>query len=219
MNINEVSGGVVHAAMKVHTALGPGLLESAYEACLVYELRRRGHVVAVQEVLPVHYDGTFPSTASSFVELKAVRELLPRRPPLRSPRSPRLMKPDLNRRERREAQRGRMPSESSSAVPPRKARRSMGRLRGRARLRRRLGGSAPARGAHQPSLEHRASGLGHAGRSLAPATARGRAALRSSPFDRRVSSAIRVRDPLPDEGRGRGFSSVAPSAAVDASGA
>ncbi len=42
MEINEVSGQVVDAAMKVHSALGPGLLESAYEACLVFELHRRG---------------------------------------------------------------------------------------------------------------------------------------------------------------------------------
>lgn len=38
MEYNEVSGIVVDAAMRVHSALGPGLLESAYEACLVYEL-------------------------------------------------------------------------------------------------------------------------------------------------------------------------------------
>lgn len=56
MSVNEVSGDVVDAAMKVHSALGPGLLEPAYEACLVHELRRRGHEVAVQEVLPVHYE-------------------------------------------------------------------------------------------------------------------------------------------------------------------
>jgi GxxExxY protein len=41
MNLNEVSGQVVDAAMKVHTALGPGLLESAYEGCLAYELCKR----------------------------------------------------------------------------------------------------------------------------------------------------------------------------------
>jgi GxxExxY protein len=47
---------VITAAMKVHSALGPGLLESAYEACLVYELRKAGLQVAVQTPLPVLYD-------------------------------------------------------------------------------------------------------------------------------------------------------------------
>ncbi|AHG93021.1 GxxExxY protein (plasmid) [Gemmatirosa kalamazoonensis] len=42
MHPNEVSGQIVDAAMKVHSALGPGLLESAYEACLAHELRKRG---------------------------------------------------------------------------------------------------------------------------------------------------------------------------------
>ena len=42
MEVNQVSGIVVDAAMKVHSALCPGLLESAYEACLIRELRKRG---------------------------------------------------------------------------------------------------------------------------------------------------------------------------------
>jgi len=57
MNPNEISGQIVDAAMKVHTALGPGLLESAYEGCLAYELRKRGLKVAVQVGLPVVYEG------------------------------------------------------------------------------------------------------------------------------------------------------------------
>jgi hypothetical protein len=40
--INELTGKIVDAAMKVHTVLVPGLLESAYEACLAYELEQRG---------------------------------------------------------------------------------------------------------------------------------------------------------------------------------
>ena len=43
--------------MKVHSHLGPGLLESAYEACLAHELRKQGHIVAQQVGLPVIYDG------------------------------------------------------------------------------------------------------------------------------------------------------------------
>jgi GxxExxY protein len=44
--------------MKVHSALGPGLLESAYQACLLHELHKRGHQVKSQVALPVIYDGT-----------------------------------------------------------------------------------------------------------------------------------------------------------------
>jgi len=57
MGLNDSSGAVVDAAIKVHTALGPGLLEGAYEGCLVHELRKRGHLVVQQLALPVLYDG------------------------------------------------------------------------------------------------------------------------------------------------------------------
>ena len=43
----------VDAALKVHTALGPGLLESVYEACLAHELRKRGLSVETQVTIPV----------------------------------------------------------------------------------------------------------------------------------------------------------------------
>jgi GxxExxY protein len=51
--VNRVTGAVISAAMKVHSHLGPGLLESAYEACLAHELRNRNLRVAQ----PVIYDG------------------------------------------------------------------------------------------------------------------------------------------------------------------
>jgi GxxExxY protein len=54
---NEVSHVVITAAMKVHSALGPGLLESAYEACLAHELKKAGLKVETQLGLPVIYDG------------------------------------------------------------------------------------------------------------------------------------------------------------------
>ena len=57
--INEITGRIVDAAMKVHTVytvLGPGLLESAYEACLAYELDQRGLKVHSQVELPVIYE-------------------------------------------------------------------------------------------------------------------------------------------------------------------
>ncbi|HEV7673017.1 MAG TPA: GxxExxY protein [Candidatus Angelobacter sp.] len=55
--VNQVTHAIIGAAMKVHSALGPGLLESAYEACLVHELRKAGFRVAQQAELPVIYDG------------------------------------------------------------------------------------------------------------------------------------------------------------------
>jgi len=55
--INQVSGVVVNAAMRVHTLLGPGLLESAYQACLAKELQKRGLIVETQVGLPVTYEG------------------------------------------------------------------------------------------------------------------------------------------------------------------
>jgi GxxExxY protein len=54
---NEVSREAVDAGLKVHRALGPGLLESAYEHCLVHELVKRGLVVARQVPLSISYDG------------------------------------------------------------------------------------------------------------------------------------------------------------------
>lgn len=53
---NELSGIVVDCAFKVHKALGPGLLESAYEACMVYELKKSGLRVRRQHPLPLIYD-------------------------------------------------------------------------------------------------------------------------------------------------------------------
>ncbi|MEQ8973309.1 MAG: GxxExxY protein [Coleofasciculus sp. C1-SOL-03] len=56
MTENEVSGKVIGLAMKVHTALGPGLLESAYEACLRYELNQAGLNFEPQKPLPLVYE-------------------------------------------------------------------------------------------------------------------------------------------------------------------
>ena len=86
VNINDITGDIVDAAMKVHTALGPGLLESAYETCLAYELRRRGLKVVAQLGLPVVYDGVKLDAGYRIdllvedrviVELKAVESLQP----------------------------------------------------------------------------------------------------------------------------------------------
>lgn len=56
MNENELSKIVFDCALKVHRALGPGLLERAYEECLYYELRKKGLMVIKQKALPLVYE-------------------------------------------------------------------------------------------------------------------------------------------------------------------
>jgi len=53
--LNRITGSVIEAAIRVHRALGPGLLESAYEACLAYELAQLGFKVEQQKPLPLMY--------------------------------------------------------------------------------------------------------------------------------------------------------------------
>jgi GxxExxY protein len=55
--VNQVTGLIVTAAMKVHSLLGPGLLESAYQACLAHELRKQRLRVLTEVQLPIVYDG------------------------------------------------------------------------------------------------------------------------------------------------------------------
>ena len=83
---NHYSGQVINAAMKVHSKVGPGMLESAYEACLMMELENRGLNVESQVALPLTYDGKSIDIGyridilverSVIVELKAVRMIDP----------------------------------------------------------------------------------------------------------------------------------------------
>lgn len=55
--LNRITGAIVQAAIRVHQSLGPGLLESVYEACLAQELMAAGHSVRCQVPLPVEYNG------------------------------------------------------------------------------------------------------------------------------------------------------------------
>lgn len=55
-SVNHVSGQIVDSALAVHSVLGPGLLESTYQACLAYELRKRELNVREELGLPVLYD-------------------------------------------------------------------------------------------------------------------------------------------------------------------
>jgi len=86
MDEESAARHVLDSAMKVHSALGPGLLESAYEACLEYELSRRGVAVNKQVSMPVRYAGIQLDIGYRLdllvgdkvvVEIKAVEKLLP----------------------------------------------------------------------------------------------------------------------------------------------
>lgn len=86
MNPNDVSKLVLDSAMKVHSALGPGLLEEAYKVCLKHELERRGAKVFSEVALPVQYERTSLDIGYRIdllvencliVELKAVHQLAP----------------------------------------------------------------------------------------------------------------------------------------------
>jgi len=85
-SINSLSRIVLDAAMTVHSALGPGLLESAYEHCLLYELGKRGIHAATQVELPIIYDNHQIEAGYRIdmlvedviiVELKTVEKFLP----------------------------------------------------------------------------------------------------------------------------------------------
>lgn len=86
MVLEDLTGKIIGAAMRVHSALGPGLLESAYEACLVFELHRQGLKVARQVELPVIYENVRIDCGyridllvqdAVILELKAVEKLVP----------------------------------------------------------------------------------------------------------------------------------------------
>lgn len=84
MEYEGITNIVIGCAMKVHSALGPGLLESAYETCLVHELKKNGVKVLSQVALPVSYDGVQLDAGyridvivenKVIIELKAVEKL------------------------------------------------------------------------------------------------------------------------------------------------
>jgi len=85
MNENEIAKIVVDAAFKIHTMVGPGLLESAYQAFLVFELKKRGLSVESEVPMPVQYDGVKVDAGyradlliekSVIVELKSIEKVL-----------------------------------------------------------------------------------------------------------------------------------------------
>lgn len=86
MNENEISYQTIGAAIKVHRKVGPGLLESAYESALAYELQKLGLYVEQQVTLPFIYEEVkleagyridLMINKSVIVEIKSVEKLLP----------------------------------------------------------------------------------------------------------------------------------------------
>ena len=78
MNENEVAKQIVDAAYRIHTSLGPGLLESAYAAVLAYELEKRGLRTVRQQVVPIIYQSARIETgfrADLIVEDKVIVEI------------------------------------------------------------------------------------------------------------------------------------------------
>jgi GxxExxY protein len=83
---NKIGDAIIASAMKIHTVLGPGLLESAYETCLVYELQKQGLPVRRQALIPIRYEDLSIDNGYRVdllvadrvvVELKTVEAILP----------------------------------------------------------------------------------------------------------------------------------------------
>jgi GxxExxY protein len=83
---NEIGTAILASAMKVHTTIGPGLLESAYETCLLYELQKQGLLGQQQVLIPIRYEDLTIDNGHRVdllvenrvvVELKAVETILP----------------------------------------------------------------------------------------------------------------------------------------------
>jgi GxxExxY protein len=86
MDENSLTQTIIGLAINVHRELGPGLLESSYEACLMYELLEHGIAAEQQSVLPINYKGKQIDNgyrvdilipAKLIIELKAVDKILP----------------------------------------------------------------------------------------------------------------------------------------------
>ena len=80
MEFEKLSKDVIGLAIKVHRALGPGLLESAYEQCLAYELSKNGISFELQKSLPLKYEKVTLDCGyrvDLIIEIKSVEKLLP----------------------------------------------------------------------------------------------------------------------------------------------
>src|SRR6185503_7775450 len=86
MDFELIARKIVDSAIRVHTRIGPGMLESAYEACMEYELGRRSFAVRKQVPMPLRYDDLTLDIGyrldlvvedAVVIELKSIQQLLP----------------------------------------------------------------------------------------------------------------------------------------------
>lgn len=84
--LNQTSSTIIEAAIKVHSTIGPGLLESVYRTCLAYELRSRGLLIETEKALAIYYEGLRLDGGyridllvenSVIVEVKSIEKVLP----------------------------------------------------------------------------------------------------------------------------------------------
>jgi GxxExxY protein len=84
--LDQITHRIIGAAIEVHKILGPGLLESAYEACLAYELRQLGYKIEQQKPLPVIYKDVKLDCGyrldlvvedAVIIEIKAIEQIAP----------------------------------------------------------------------------------------------------------------------------------------------
>jgi GxxExxY protein len=84
--LNKISFLIIQAAIEIHRVVGPGLLESTYRSCMIYELRQRGLTVLSEQIIPIRYkdivlDGGYRLDLivedAVIVELKSVEVVLP----------------------------------------------------------------------------------------------------------------------------------------------
>jgi GxxExxY protein len=85
-HLNDISFRIIEAAIKIHRALGPGLLESIYRTCLIYELAEAGLKVVAEQLVPVSYRGVIFEGGYRLdlliedqivVEIKSIEGILP----------------------------------------------------------------------------------------------------------------------------------------------
>lgn len=74
--LNQLAQQALNAAFSVHNHLGPGLLESSYQACLMYELNKRGLAVEAQVPVPLVYDGQHLLDVGYRIDILVERELV-----------------------------------------------------------------------------------------------------------------------------------------------
>jgi len=83
---NDLAKAIVDISYKIHRTLGPGLLESSYEAVMIYELQKRGHAVTAQVPVPIVYESVSLDTGFRvdlivedlvIVELKSLEKIAP----------------------------------------------------------------------------------------------------------------------------------------------